>query len=395
MLKHKHIYVFLNKKLISCDTILPITLEIKKENPKVKINYITFDMKTYNIIKDNVNIFNLINEHSKFSVLGWGIIKKTRLLSRIFKILHIFKIIITSLLSKVINIHFKGLEKFPFSLIYFLNKKNTYLFDSNCWGENKNILFADYILHGSSRNIADTKIFPPFKNYTYLVAFDKNWYQFKYAEKNKKNTYIIKPSRSFPFWLNCIKKEAKNEILQKPYWYKKNKNYLVYVVGTLDSDISSIDQKHSGESLLKETLDIILKHSNYHILLKPHAITDISRLETIVNTRDKNRCSIVYNHIAVLSRICDIVLGNYFSQTMPDAWINGAKVIEYTKYDNEVLKYCNNTSVSKNFVDVFINYKPKILIQELVKRSLRKDRNIFNNPYYQTEDLIKKLSFRK
>ena len=80
MLKNKYIYVFLNNKLISCDTILPITLEIKKENPKVKINYITFDMKTYNIIKDNVNIFNLINSHSKLSVLGWGIIKKNKII---------------------------------------------------------------------------------------------------------------------------------------------------------------------------------------------------------------------------------------------------------------------------------------------------------------------------
>ena len=159
--------------------------------------------------------------------------------------------------------------------------------------------------------------------------------------------------------------------------------------------ISSIDKKQTGESLLKETLDIILKHSNYHILIKPHAITDISKLETIINTRNKNRCSIVYNHIAVLSRIGDVVLGNYFSQTMPDAWIHGTKVIEYTKYDPEVLKYCNNTSVSKDFVDVFINYKPDLLIKELQKKPLKKDRNIFNNPHYQTEVLLEKLSFRK
>jgi len=389
--KFQYIFVFLNKKLISCDTILPITIEIKKKNPEVNIKYITFDRETYNLIRENLNIYNLINKHANLLVLGWHFFQKPGFLTKFFKILHLLKIIILSIFCRANNIHFKGLEKFPFSLIYYFNKKGTYLFDSNCWGENKNILYADYIL--DQRKISDTKVFPPFKNYNYLVAFDNNWYQLKYAKKNKKSFYKIRPSRSLPSWIESIKREAKEEILKKPFWYNKNSKYMVYILGTLGLGISSIEKEYSGERLLKETLDIIMEYSDYHILFKPHVITDISKLKSIIDSKYADRCFIVYNHIAVLSRICDVVIGNYFSQAMPDAWLNGARVIEYTKYDPKVLKYCNNSSISSDFVDIFINNEPNILIQELQNDIIKVDRKILDNLEYQTDILIEKISF--
>ncbi len=183
----KKINVFVNDKLISCDTIVPLTLHIKKKYPEIKITYYTLNFKTYVQVKKNVNLYNLLCLHSDFVLLGWVNLKGY--LSKFFKLIHIFNIIIDAFFKKVTNIHFKALGSFPFNLIYFFNKKNTYLFESNAWGTNKNILFADYVF--DKRNV---KNFPAFKSFDTLVAFDKSWHQINKAKKKK---YILFTLLSF------------------------------------------------------------------------------------------------------------------------------------------------------------------------------------------------------
>ena len=38
--------------------------------------------------------------------------------------------------------------------------------------------------------------------------------------------------------------------------------------------------------------------------------------------------------MSVISHYCDYALANYFSYALTDAWVNGLKTIEYTKYDS-------------------------------------------------------------
>ncbi len=167
-------------------------------------------------------------------------------------------------------------------------------------------------------------------------------------------------------------------------------------MGALDHSMSSIDKAYSGEMLLNKTLEVIINHTNYHVLLKPHVITDLQILNNnFFIKKNKKRLHIVYNHLAVLSQITNLVIGNYFSQSMPDAWINGAKIIEFSKYDTKVLKFCNNNSVAPFYVDTFINYNITKLKEELNKKVIRLKRNITLNDKASMNELLEKITFIK
>ena len=114
------------------------------------------------------------------------------------------------ILSKSINIHFNALEKFPLNLIYYINRKNTYFFDSNSWGTDKLTLKTDAIFY-KNRNLEDHNV----KNYHYLVAFNNHWDQIKYAKKYNKTFFIINPSRILNRWKKVIEDLAFYE--KKPY----------------------------------------------------------------------------------------------------------------------------------------------------------------------------------
>ena len=56
IMHNNNLYVFLNNKIISCDTILPIMLEVKNKNKN------TISLKILNkILKDCINFDNIIN----------------------------------------------------------------------------------------------------------------------------------------------------------------------------------------------------------------------------------------------------------------------------------------------------------------------------------------------
>tara|TARA_Y200000002_G_scaffold382339_1_gene399054 strand:- start:974 stop:2134 length:1161 start_codon:yes stop_codon:yes gene_type:complete len=384
MKKKTKVNVFINNKLISCDSILPLTLHLKKKYPTVTVTYYALNLKTYLLIKKNVNLYNLLIFHANLQLMGWKNFNKY--LVKILKIIHIFYIIFNSIINKVANIHFKALSPFPYNLIYLFNKKNTYLFQSSTWGVNKNIAFSDIVF--KNRDLRDM---PAIKSFNTLVAFDKSWHQIK---KSKiKNLYIINSTRFLESWQSFIKNEANNELKRQPKWFRKNRKYIIFVLGALDNTIATNDKSISGEMLLNKTLEIIIKETNYHILMKPHPITNMKTLKKILHKKNNRRLHIVDNHLAILSQISNIVIGNYFSLSMPDAWVNGAKVIEFTKYNPKILKFCNHKSVCPDYVDVFINDDINKLKIELKKKALRINRNINISDNNSVNKLIKKISF--
>ena len=68
--KSKFMYIFLNNKIISLDTIVPIILEVKTRNEAINVIYITFDFNTYKFIKMNKLLFKAINEVGDLIFLG-------------------------------------------------------------------------------------------------------------------------------------------------------------------------------------------------------------------------------------------------------------------------------------------------------------------------------------
>ncbi len=386
----KIIFIFLNDKLITCDTILPFIVDLKKYNPDLKIKFITFNPTTINIIYKNTNLINIIKEYGTINVLGWLKNDYGRIVRIILKLIHILKIITYSIIFSCKNIHFKGLERFPFSLIYFFNKNNTFLFESNCWGYSLNVVKADKVFYENRKGSEEQE----FESYKHLVAFSPNWPQIKFCKSKRKINYLIPSTRLSKNWLNVCKKQADFIAYNKPKWMNEKFKYqkkIIYVLGYLGK-FPTIDKKSTGESLLYDTLYLILQNTNCIILLKPHAITDISKLNLIINKLNSNRIFITYNHMSVISHYCDYALANYFSYALTDAWVNGLKTIEYTKYDNEVLSMTDGKSIESKYIDSFINNNPNVLIKEL-KNEYKKFKRINSTNLNQDyKKLLKTIS---
>ena len=99
----KIIFIFLNDKLITCDTILPFIVHLKKYNPDLKIKFITFNPTTINIIYKNTNLINIIKEYGTINVLGWLKNDYGRIVRIILKLIHILKIITYSIIFRCIK----------------------------------------------------------------------------------------------------------------------------------------------------------------------------------------------------------------------------------------------------------------------------------------------------
>ena len=176
------VYIFLNNKLVSCDTILPLAIELKNKAPSIKINFFVFDIKTYEEIKKNTTLYNLIDKIGKLDFIGWKQTRKYSLINKFLKLLHLYFIILNVLFHKNRVIHFRYLEEFPWNIIYYINKKNTILFESDCWGYEENVakIFYDFKPNKVKSDY--------FKNYYSLVYFGTKWPQVIHA-KNKAIEY--------------------------------------------------------------------------------------------------------------------------------------------------------------------------------------------------------------
>ena len=107
------------------------------------------------------------------------------------------------------------------------------------------------------------------KSYNYLVAFSKDWPQLKFCNKNKKINYLVSSTRISENWLNICKEQANILSYNKPEWMSekfKNNKKIIYVLGFLGK-MNTLHRDSTGESLLYDTLVLILKNTNHIILL--------------------------------------------------------------------------------------------------------------------------------
>ena len=126
------IFVFLGKKLISLDTVLPVIAEVKSCNNKQRVVIIAPDKKTYDDITKNITLYQFIRSNCHFLRLGGP---KTTGLSRYFQkifwalLLLVIWLIVFSGNSKII--HFCVLEILPRSILKFCNKAKIHFFQRN------------------------------------------------------------------------------------------------------------------------------------------------------------------------------------------------------------------------------------------------------------------------
>ena len=392
-MKKKNIFIFLNNKLITLDTILPFLVLLRINNKNTNIFFYVFNKSTYDEIVKNIFLYKIIKSLGELKIFGNSFNANFKVIRKLKIFFHIFRLVIISIIDKSIYIHFKALEYFPFNILFLFNAKKCFYMEPNTWGHSVNLEKSYNIEYERPLNF---KKEITFNNYSYLISFSSNSPIVESAKKNNKSIFFLNPTRSDPLWLKTCKKEA-TSLLSSNLIFKKlenKKNLILYLVGTFDR-VSGLSKNSNGEILFRDTIKQIKKLKEVHIIFKPHPAANLNLIKKSLNNLNFNSYDFSYMHTSVLSYFCKFTISNYFSFALADAWFAGSNTIEYTDYDNKMLKLTKDKSIYPEFVDYFIDKKNDIkLINILSNNSLK--RNIRNFRYSFKEDsknqLISKIN---
>ena len=310
--------------------------KLKTQNEKLYFIFFVFNKKTFEDINNNLLFSDEVQNLGAIKVINGTVLSQFKISRVFFTLYNIFIIASYSLIFRTSFFHFKGIEKFPFNLLYFINKENCYLIESDPWGNTENINNA-YNLKNNKKIGLQSKLL--FKNYNKLIAFSQKWNQVKYSYDNKKVVYFLNSTRAENSWLKFCKIRSKKYLNDTPNLRKKlkDKKVILYLFGTF-SNIVTVDEAYDGRKLFEKTMKILTNLKQFFIIVKPHPNVDLDLLKKLIEEY-KNENIIINNmHISVLSNFCDFAVSNYMSLAMGDAWLNGTTTIEFTKYKEQLLK---------------------------------------------------------
>ena len=365
------IAVFITGKLIACDTILPLLLEVYDRAPKTKIRLYCFDDDTFECIKVNRVLWEAIQEVGGLRTLGDG--KKT-FFGRIWRlfatVLELVKLSVWALTARATFIHFGSLESWPYRILYVTNKRRTFLFERNCWGYSSIVQAVGdlYVRRKTSHLLTAASAF---------VCFSKEWPVLEKSAAGKE-VFLLQPTRAGKKWLDYVSRDADAMIgaeLRKN-GLSPNSRYFVIVLGYF-GEFKFIDGGERTSGLLRDCLRVLAEQApDIPVLLKPHAITQLDVLNRVMLEANHTRAFVTYLHTAILARRALAVLCNYYSSALGDARLVGTPTIEFTAYNEDCLKVTGGGSMRPEHVDVFIQDDKAALrrvIEEIMKGARRYD----------------------
>ncbi|OUU62650.1 MAG: hypothetical protein CBC22_03935 [Alphaproteobacteria bacterium TMED62] len=369
----KKIYLFLNNKILTLDTVIPLIFDFKKENRNIEVIFYCFNKSTLDEINKNLFLLKLINNVGVLKILpSSSTIKIIRIFNIFFNLMFL---LITSIFIKNTYIHFKALELFPFNVLYFTNKKNCFYIDPNPWGYIKNLEKSDDIFFKNKR-FKDERPQKEIKYTKNIITFSKESPFVERMKKKKKKIFFLNFPRADKEWLKYCYKESQF-FIKKNFSIKKikdNKKLVLYLIGHFGA-ISGFDKNTNGKILFIKTIIQLKKINDVFIIFKPHPNANVKEIKRILKNLDFINYKISYMHTAVLASFCKYTISNYFSFALPDAWFANSITIEITKYDKEILSFTKNNSVGEEFVNYFIDSEDKNKLYEILsskKHSLHK-----------------------
>ena len=334
------VLVFLNNKVISVDTILPVLIELK-EKYNTKIYFIVFEEMAYKGIRSNIVINDAVNYAGNLIYIGFGI--QNKLLKRLVRILQIARFYLHSIFGAKI-IHFGALEKGFLNTIFTPFKGNAFFSESSAFSHTP----EKYRVVFSGKNES-----PPFGESLIAYTDDECWLQRLGVDKKK--LFKFGPTRVRDSWLRHSYDKADEYFDKTHFGLNYKKGYFVIILSTLGEAVW-LSEGDTAKPLLSDILEeLSLTHSNKNILIKPHVTTDLRVMNSIIKRFHFKSIQITYLHPSVLSKFAYAFIGTMYSSTFADAVSLGVKTIEYTNYNKKILKETGGRSVGHEFVTFFIN----------------------------------------
>jgi hypothetical protein len=366
------IYVFLNNKLISLDTILPIIFILKNANKNIKITYYVFNIKTYNLIKKNIILMKAINQTGN---LYYFHTKSSNTMIRFYQKINsakiLFIILISSFFCKSTYIHFKALNKWPFKLLYTFNSRRTLYWSSKSLIKPKTIALLDdlaFINEKKNKLVWSFDMKYKYNSATAFVSANKNWPALEFA--GNKNVYLYDDLNINTSWVKFLLSNSNNLLNNK--LNKPNQNLYVIVGGGGFGGESGIipyivDLDKGLWKVLEDIITTIDKIDNSLIYYKPHPnINDKLKKQMEEKFKDYN---MIFGdlHPVTLCSYAKCFLVTHWSNTLKIPHKLGIPTIEYTNYNEDALKITNYNSAVPNTVTHFIQNDKNKLFEVLKK----------------------------
>ena len=376
-----NIYIFLKPRLKTIDTILPLLLQLKKNN--LTFYFVVPDKKTYLEIEKNLVIKDLINR------IGFIInLKKINNFDLSKKIFTFFLKLISKNLKVILFDEPVGKKKF----LKYLGK-NLFICESDSYGNSLVIEKTKKI----EKNTSPKHYFV--KNVS-LILFSKSWYNLDYFYSMDKNIniYNIGNPRLLSCWIDFINNNYENYLSNNLNSnYKTDQMFIVFILGVFEKDFGWDQEKKIMEHLFVDTINAIISiFPNIKIIFKPYSMTNIDTLHKLIKFTNCSNYEISYLHPFVLSKKCKFAIANSCSTVLADFKVNNVKTIEYSAYSKKLLNSTGNNSVQPNWSDYFINrdYKKLLDVIKSVKDNNfnQKDFVIENTDLNELNKLYQNLS---
>lgn len=358
--------VFLNNKLISCDTILPLMLELHARTPDRRVKFYCFDQQTFDAIKKNVVLWDGIHAIGQLKLFRR--LEKTRVanfISRLAALRTLLRLAVTGLFNKVVFFHFKHLNKWPYRLLYLVNRRRTYLCQGDATGPASRQWIVGEIIKPRSHDIGAPAA-------TALVGFHPSWRLLEQPEAQGIPYIYFGPTRSRQHWLDHVAAVAPKyfDTAFEAAEISSRDDIVVYILGSF-----GIPQAFRHPGVLAELFEEALEELNaicgdLPVFLKPHAITEMSVVDRVLSRISNRNFVVTHLHPAFLATRAKFFIANYYSTTFYDATVASVPTIEYTDYADATLEAVNGGSIRPEFVTHFINHDREALratITELLK----------------------------
>ncbi len=346
----RDLHIFVNRKLISCDTIVPLALELKQRNPATAVRFYVSDHSTANAIRQNRVLYDAICTSGAMIDIGRPR-DRARLAHRLENGSTFSALFARTVADRAITLHFKALNDGPLAWLYRLNPGRTYYCESDSYGFTK--LMYDVTYHAMKPPPPITRA----PNAKRLIAFSAQWPMISAPVCGHLDRFVFGPTRTRKPWLDFVASRADSYFAEEfvRAGVPESREILAVMLGVFHPLPYLRDPQTMGRRL-RELLKALVQHGDGRpIFLKPHVVTDLAVLREILAEFPGAPFVISYLHPMVLAQRARLFACNYYSTTVADAAVLGVPTIEYSDYTDAALALTAGGSMRPEFIRHFIN----------------------------------------
>lgn len=346
--------VFLNNKLITCDAIVPVMAEVKRQYPAVAVEFVCTDARTEQAIRANIVLWDALLATGRFVQLG-----RTRtgvaawLKHRLTAPFRLARYAALGLLGRASFLHFKALSFWPLKLLALIAPDRTCYVQSTTAG-------VTAIEQQVSDAISVRRHSPVVHAGGLLVGFTEDWPALIHPALKSRNRTMLAPPHTFTAWadhVNAGERRYFSSVL-KSQDESAGRPIITYILSSMDNN-GLLREPHLFSPLFEETLSVLAELGcTDPILIKPHPAMRPNYAAFIRETAarypglDIHFCDL---HPTVLALQSRFVIGNCYSSTFAHFRAANVPCVEYTDYRPEILGITGGQSMRPDMVDHFIN----------------------------------------